>query len=86
MSLRYPNIMGRERALINGLSEALQRMVGGPPPSKRTIAELRRHNSSDMITTAAGCSFEVQICDPDTGKPTGHIARVTIELDRFEAP
>lgn len=78
------SIMGRERALVDALTRGLQGMVGGPPPSKKTLEEVRRHNSSAQWPTRRGSAFEVQICDPDDGKPTGHIARVSIELDRFE--
>lgn len=83
--LRYKSIIGRERALIDGLTNALQRMVGGPPPSNRMLREARRHNSSRPTPTQNGNTFEVQIVDP-SGEITGHIARVTVELDRFEDP
>lgn len=82
--LRYKTIIGRERALIDGLTNALQRMVGGPPPSAKHIMELRRSNSSCPVPTDSGATFEVQIVGPD-GEITGHIARVTVELDRFES-
>lgn len=81
--LRYKTIIGRERALIDGLTGVLQRMVGGPPLSKAMFAEARRHNSSRSTPTHSGSTFEVQIVGPD-GEITGHIARVTVELDRFE--
>lgn len=76
-------IIGRERALLDGLSNGLQGVVGGPPPSKATMAQVRRHNSSRVYKTERGNSFEVQIVGPE-GEITGHIARVTVELDRFE--
>jgi hypothetical protein len=83
-ALRHRTIMGRERALIDALSKAMHAMIGGPPPSKKTLAQLRRHNASDRVwPTAQGCAFEVQVVGPD-GDVTGHIVRVTIELDRFE--
>lgn len=80
-------IIGRERALFDALSKALNYSIG-LPPSKKTLAELRKHNVSKMWPTKFGNAFEVQIVGPD-GQPTGHIARVTIEIDRFvtdEAP
>lgn len=77
-------IIGRERYLIDQLTEALQKMVGGPPPTKRTLAFLRIPNSTRPMDTNRGSRFEVQIVDSDDGVPTGHIARVTVELDRFE--
>jgi hypothetical protein len=83
--LRHKTIIGRERALIDGLSNALQRMIGGPPPSKKTLAEVRRHESARVTPTNLGNAFEVRLVDPD-GDVTGHIVRVTIELDRFEDP
>lgn len=82
--LRHTTIIGRERALIDGLSNALQRMIGGPPPSKETLAEVRRHESMRPVETFLGNAFEVRLVGPD-GEVTGHIVRVTIELARFEA-
>jgi hypothetical protein len=81
--LRFRSIIGRERALIDALAKALNNMIGGPP-NKRTLAELRRHNASRVWPTQSGCAFEVQIVGPDDDGPTGHIVRVTVELDRFE--
>jgi hypothetical protein len=78
-------IFGRERALLDGLSQTLQGLIGGPPPSRRTLDAARRHNSGKIWPTDRGDAFEVQIVGPD-GEPTGHIARVTVELDRFELP
>lgn len=83
--LKYKAIIGRERALLDGLSKALNQTIGHPTPSRRVEAELRRHQVSRVYETNLGNAFEVQVHDPD-GQPTGHIARVTIELDRFEAP
>jgi hypothetical protein len=83
-TLRHKTIIGRERALIGALAKALNMTVGGPPPSRATAAELRRHRSSKTWETDLGTAFEVQIIGPD-GRITGHIARVTVELDRFEA-
>jgi hypothetical protein len=78
-------ILGRERALLEALGEALSKVIGGPPPSRKTMDELHRHNSSKTWATRRGLAFEVQIVDPDDKRPTGHIVRVTVELDRFEA-
>jgi hypothetical protein len=86
MTNKIRSIIGRERALARALTKALQELVGGPPPSKQTLAQLRRHNSSHMWETPRGYTFEVQIVGPDYDGPTGHIARVTVEIDRFEAP
>jgi hypothetical protein len=83
--LRHKTIIGRERALIEGLAKALNLTVGGLPPSKKTQAQLSRHNTGKLWETNLGNAFEVQLVDPD-GAITGHIVRVTIELDRFEAP
>jgi hypothetical protein len=83
-TLRYKNIIGRERALVEALAKALNMTVGGPPPSRATLAQLRRHRAGRMWETELGNAFEVQIIGPE-GEITGHIARVTIELDRFEA-
>jgi hypothetical protein len=77
-------IIGRERALIDALTKALQAMIGGPPPSKRTVAQVRRHKSGSRWETQRGGAFEVQLVGPD-GDVTGHIARVTVEIDRFVA-
>lgn len=80
---RKLGIIGRERALIDGLSYAINHSIGGPAPSKKTMAELRRHNTGAVYQCPRGNTFEVQIVDPD-GDLTGHVARVTVELDRFE--
>lgn len=77
-------IIGRERWLLDDLAKGIQGVIGGPPPSKKTMARVRRHNSSTIYDTSRGNKFEVQVVDSVTGKPTGHIARVTVELDRFE--
>jgi len=82
--LRHKTIIGRERALIDSLTNALQRVVGGPPPSKTTLETLHRHQSGRTWQTALGGTFEVRLVGPD-GDVTGHIVRVTVELDRFEA-
>lgn len=77
-------IIGRERALVNALADAMSKVIGGPPPSRKTMDHLRRHASSKVHETRRGCSFEVQLTALEDGQPTGHIVRVTVELDRFE--
>jgi hypothetical protein len=77
-------IIGRERALIDALTNAIADSIGGPPPSKRTLAQLRLHRSSKTWPTNRGTAFEVQVHGPE-GDITGHIVRVTVELDRFES-
>lgn len=81
--LRHKTIIGRERALIDALTNALQRVTEGMPPSKKTLAQLRLHRSSRVYPTGLGNTFEIQVHDPDR-QATGHIVRVTVELDRFE--
>jgi hypothetical protein len=76
-------IIGRESALIDALTRALNEAIGGPEPSKKTMAQLRLHESSRVIQTARGNSFEVRVHGPDH-EITGHIVRVTVELERFE--
>jgi hypothetical protein len=83
-TLRHKTIIGRERALLESLAKTLNKTIGGPPPSRATLAELRRHRAGVLWETDLGNAFEVQIIGPD-GTITGHIARVTVELDRFEA-
>jgi hypothetical protein len=83
-TLRHKNIIGRERALLEALAKAINKTIGGPPPSRATEAQLRQHRASVVWETALGCAFEVQVVGPD-GAITGHVARVTVELDRFEA-
>lgn len=76
-------IIGRERALVDALTRALSDVVGGPPPSRRTAEQLRRHRSGAVSETRRGSAFEVALVGPD-GDYTGHVVRVTIELDHFE--
>lgn len=76
-------IIGRERALLDAFTKALSNAVGGPAPSKATLKQLRLHTAARLFPTHRGNAFEVRIADPD-GAPTGHIVRVTVELDRFE--
>lgn len=83
-SLRFRRIIGRERALMEALARGFYGLTGGPP-TKRALAQVRRHNAGDkMWETNRGYAFEVQIIGPE-GDVTGHIARVTVELDRFDA-
>ncbi|WP_028058305.1 hypothetical protein [Candidatus Solirubrobacter pratensis] len=63
------SIIGRERSLIDGLTKMLRNSVRG-------------HNISPISEQRRGSSFEVQFVVD--GEITGHIARVTVELDRFE--
>lgn len=42
-----------------------------------------RHAVTKLRDQRRGYWFEVQVCD-DKGQPTGHVARVTVELDRVE--
>lgn len=69
---KLPSI-GHDRAVIQKLARAIFRnLPNGTMTTKLTdTADLR------------GFRFDVQITGPD-GKPTGHIARVQITLDRFE--
>lgn len=63
-------ILGRERILINRLTQLLHRETQ------------RRHNYGPIRKTDRGCAFEVEILEG--GDSTGRIARVTVELDRVE--
>jgi hypothetical protein len=74
--------IGRARALIAALTTAVNRSIG-TPPSKATLAQLRRHRVSRIWETRDGCAFDVQLIGPE-GDVTGFIVRVTVELDRFE--
>lgn len=87
MALNDPQIriIGRQRALVDELTNALQAMVGGPPPSKKTLAVLRRHQSMRPVPTKRGNVFEARLVGPE-GDVTGHIVHVTVEVDRFESP
>lgn len=61
-------IIGRERALINALANEIWKLVRDPV--------------RDPIEGRRDSSFEVLI--HVDGQPTGHVARVTVELDRFD--
>jgi hypothetical protein len=67
-----PSTMGRDDYLIEQLAKRLRGRLGNP------TTELSRADSR------RGYGFHVQI--EVNGKPTGHIARVTVELDRLEQP
>jgi hypothetical protein len=84
-TLRHKTIIGRERALVEALAKALNLTIGGPSPSKITQKQLSRHNTGKLWETPLGHAFEVQLVGPE-GEITGHIARITVELDRFEDP
>lgn len=73
-----PSIIGRERALIDGLTKVLHGSI-------ESVRFHPRHDPTPTSETRRGSTFEVAIRDPD-GQPTGHVARVTIELDRLEQP
>jgi hypothetical protein len=64
-------IIGRERALIDGLAKLLHKAV------------VTRHEHTSIIESRRGSYFEVRISDPD-GEPTGRVARVTVELTMDE--
>lgn len=68
-----PSIIGRESFLM----EALAKMLLG--------AANKHHGVSKLRDQHRGYWFEVQVLD-DKDEPTGHIARVTVELDRLEQP
>lgn len=68
---RWVGIIGRDSLLIDRLAQAVHRRTHQQYPCT-DLREIRR-----------GQYFEVQITDSD-GKPTGHIARVEITLDRIE--
>lgn len=66
-------IIGRERALITVLAEQFAHAAG------------RRHETTKPYhERARGSSFEVHLYDPD-GEPTGMVALVTVEFDRFDS-
>jgi hypothetical protein len=66
-------IIGRERALIDKLVKALR---AGVQAQNQAISDW-------MPKTKRGSYFEVMI--HVDGEPTGHVARVTVELDRFDS-
>lgn len=67
-------IIGRERAVIDKLTKLISDAVGG------------YHERTNSRHTDRGAEFEVRIFEGTRGRgePTGHIARVTVELDRLE--
>jgi hypothetical protein len=65
-------IIGRERALIDKLTKALR---AGVQAQDQAISDWTPE-------TKRGSYFEVMI--HVDGEPTGHVARVTVELDRFD--
>ncbi|MBA3891870.1 MAG: hypothetical protein H0X64_15215 [Gemmatimonadaceae bacterium] len=70
---RKLRIIGREYALM----QALARLAHG--------AVRKRHETTPIIDyrTPRGFSFDVRVFGPDD-EPTGHIARITIELNRLD--
>lgn len=68
-----PGIIGRERALMDKLAKLLHEGVAW------------RYEVTDVREDRRGSHFEVRVIGPD-GEATGHIARITIELDRVEDP
>lgn len=67
-----PSIIGRDRALVDKLTEHLHSGIKGQHPATPASEDYR------------GSHFEVRIIGAD-GEATGHVARVTVELDRVES-
>jgi hypothetical protein len=63
------SIIGRDRFLIEKLTTQI-------------LDGVRGHATTKPLEGRRGNSFEVLI--HVDGKPTGHVARVTVELDRFD--
>lgn len=66
-------LIGRDRVLIDKLAKELHGKT--------------YHLTTPIYETARGCYFEVAITlkgKPHERIPTGHVARVTVELDRIE--
>jgi hypothetical protein len=66
-------LIGHDRAVI----EKLARQIWHDLPHGTMVTKLR--DTPDR----RGFSFDIQILD-DAQKPTGHVARVQVTLDRFE--
>lgn len=64
-------IIGREQSLVDGLTKKIHRTV------------LKIGPSTDLRETRRGNAFEVALVDEDD-KPTGHVIKITVELDRFD--
>ncbi len=62
-------IIGRERALIGALANLVLGVVG------------KRHQTTRLHERPRGVSFDVRVLGSNY-KATGHIARITVELDR----
>jgi hypothetical protein len=60
------SIIGHERALADGLTKLLHATVR------------RQHNYTSASDTAYGTRFDVELLVD--GQPSGHIARVTVEI------
>lgn len=67
-----PSIFGRERALMEALARAVHKTVH------------MRGASTDLREEHRGYSFQVQI-EVD-GEPTGHVATITLTMDRWKDP
>jgi hypothetical protein len=68
-------LIGRDYALIQKLAKRIWKDL----PNGTMVTPLR--DTPDR----RGFAFEVQLLD-EAQKPTGHIARVQVTLDRFEDP
>jgi hypothetical protein len=66
------SIIGREKALLGQLARSLYDTAR------------RHHNYGPIGERRRGYAFEVQILVDN--EPTGHVAKVTVDLDRFEEP
>jgi hypothetical protein len=61
-------IIGRDRALVDAFAETLH------------AATRSRHDYSPLRETERGVTFEAMLLVQ--GAPSGHVVRVTVELDR----
>lgn len=68
-----PSIIGHDSFLMEALAKLVLKGVRS------------RHPVTNLRDQRRGYWFEVQVCD-EKDQPTGHVARVTIELDRLETP
>lgn len=65
------SLIGRDRVLVEKVAKLLHGAVK------------KHHNYTVLRETPRGNTFELDLIGPDK-KPTGHIVRVTVELDRVE--
>ena len=70
--IRQEAIIGRERALLDGLTKLIHDAVRS------------RHDYGPISERPRGATFEVHLLAGD--EQTGRIARITVELDRVEGP